>query len=182
MISDTRTLPLVVCVGLLAVLESSYGAPNQLRRDSGNLLPNGSAVPATNSTPGTNPSARNDTTVASSPTIRPTPPVETACQRVFKNITVAPPREDCMPGVMDSVPTCSGACNSYVRFINGVPYKQSECSCCQATSYHITRRTVTFQCRSGTTESATFYIAAVNECNCSRCSISNRPQYSPRNS
>ena len=166
MISDTRTLQLAVllCVGLLAVLESSHGAPNQLRRDSGECLTNGTAVPATNSTPETDPSARKHTTIVSS---------ETACLKVFKNITVAPPRKDCMPGIMESVPTCSGACNSYVHFVNGVPYKQSECSCCRATSYHITRRTVTFQCGSGT-ESAKFNIAAVNECNCSPCGNNNR--------
>eukprot|EP00731_Ephydatia_muelleri_P029858 Em0021g381a len=179
MISDTRTLRLVVLLcGLLAVFKSSYGAPNQLRRDSSDLLPNGSA---TNSRPGTDTSTKNGTTVVSSSTILPKPPVETVCQKVFKNITIVPPREDCMPGIIESVPTCSGACNSYVFYVTDVPYRKSDCSCCQATTYHITRRTVTFQCGSRT-ESSTFNIAAVNECNCSRCAINTRPQFVPRSS
>lgn len=102
------------------------------------------------------------------PTILPSPATGAACQKLFVNITVDPPRVDCMPGLMVSVPICSGACNSYVRFLKASPYKESECSCCKATTYSLTKRIITFQCGS-TTHVASYNIAAVIYCGCNSC-------------
>lgn len=100
--------------------------------------------------------------------VSPTSSTGTACQKTFVNITVDPPRAGCSPGVLVSVPTCSGACNSYVHFFQANPYKDSRCSCCKPTTYRYSKRTVTFRC-GGATDSVAYYIAAVTNCDCSGC-------------
>eukprot|EP00731_Ephydatia_muelleri_P029857 Em0021g380a len=108
-------------------------------------------------------SPRNNGTVQlSSPTPTPAAP----CVRFVANITLS--REGCSPSTIE-VPTCSGACNSFVHYVTTSPHKQSQCSCCQPTNYRIAKRTARFQCAGGTIETVTFFVSVAQDCNCSSC-------------
>ena len=93
------------------------------------------------------------------------------CQKTLVDISIAPPRAGCSSGVMQGVPTCSGACNSYTDYQLSYPYKVAECSCCSATTYKTSKRTVSFRC-GNTNETVSYSIAAVIACGCSTCTNS----------
>lgn len=136
----TTTVHLLLFLILLTVqLHNSCGAPRERRR---NRPPN------------------NTTALPSSPT-----PVN-PCNKLVVNISVS--RDGCSDGTIE-VPTCSGACNSYVHYVATNPHKESQCSCCQATTYKIAKRTVSFKCAGGSTQSVTFSVAVADVCACSRC-------------
>ena len=164
--SDTSTQHFLVllCV-LIALLQSSYGAPKQNGSNNDSLPTNSTATLAT--TEASPPSVKGNTT-ASPATTLPAPLTRTDCQKKLVNITVGSPREGCSPGLMVAVPVCSGTCISYVHYLKDRPYKESQCSCCRATTYRFSKRTVTFQC-GGTTETISYHIAAAIDCNCSPC-------------
>lgn len=90
----------------------------------------------------------------------------TPCVRYVVNMTVS--HEGCSPSTIE-VPTCSGACNSFVRYVSTNPRKLSQCSCCRPTNYRIAKRTASFQCAGGTTQTVAFYVPVAQECNCSSC-------------
>ena len=137
----TTTVRLLLFLILLTVqLHNSCGAPRERRR---NTPPN------------------NTTALPSSPTAPVNP-----CIKLVVNISVS--RDGCSDGTIE-VPTCSGACNSYVHYVATNPHKESQCSCCQATTYKIAKRTVSFKCAGGSTQSVTFSVAVADVCACSRC-------------
>ena len=168
--SNKRTYYLLVLLcALIALLQNSHGAPNQRKRRSDGVLFTNSSTLATNSSLGTNSSIKDNTTLLLFGVPSAIFPTQTTCQKVLVNMTVDPPRTGCLPGLMIAVPMCLGSCNSYVHYLKVNPYKESQCSCCQATTYRLSKRTVTFQC-GGTTETTFSYnIAAVIECGCSSC-------------
>ena len=156
---------LVLLCALIALLQSSRGAPNQrMTRSKEDLLPSTSSTPDLS----TNSSSIATPSVTSAPPVTAPPATRTACQKKLVNITVGAPREGCSPGLMVAVPVCSGACNSYVQYLKDRPYKESQCSCCRATTYRSSKRAVTFQC-GGATETISYLIAAAIDCNCSPC-------------
>ena len=172
--SNTRQLFVLLCP-LFVLLQNSRCAPaaDQWGNNTVNSTVTTTLLPAlpTNSSIETTGSVKGNTSALPStnpPITWPDPSAGTACPRQFVNITVDPPRADCMPGLMVSVPTCSGACNSYFQFLKANPYRVFQCSCCQATTYRLTKRIVTFQCGS-TTQIASYNIAAAINCGCSSC-------------
>ena len=137
---ETKTLHLLVTLcALIALLQNSHGA--NYRKRSGDVL-------QTNSTSAIY-----------------TPPTGTACRKVLANVTVDPPREGCLPGLMADVPMCSGQCNSYVQYTAASPHKTPHCMCCQTTKYRLSKRAVTFKC-GNETESKSYNFAAVVDCAC----------------
>ena len=93
---------------------------------------------------------------------------QSTCQKIQIDIQIPPPRAGCSQGVMRGVPICSGACNSYMSYKLSFPYKQEQCSCCTATTYRTSKRTVSFLC-GNTNVNVSYNIAAVMECNCATC-------------
>ncbi|KAL5475762.1 hypothetical protein EMCRGX_G025612 [Ephydatia muelleri] len=88
----------------------------------------------------------------------------TSCSRKMMNISVDPPR-NCSTGYI-SVPVCSGACNSYAANRLNIPYVEKYGSCCQPTTYRVSKRTASFVCDGLLMKTVTFSVAIAIDCGC----------------
>ena len=90
----------------------------------------------------------------------------TSCSRKMVNILVDSPRSNCSTGYISSVPVCSGACNSYAAHRLNFPYVEKYGSCCQPTTYRVSKRTASFVCDGLLMETVTFSVAIAMDCGC----------------